>query len=121
MLERSLEEGVVRKTDSGNRGPYDFSRLSALPGQIHQSDQEDDEDTKDLRPTGFVTEDATYYEDEDDTNDDIVDLGFRMGKIRITERIGGLVRPKFSDEVSFRISRAACRQLTYLFSSWPST
>lgn len=121
MLERSLEEGVVRKTDSNNRGPYDFSRLSALPGQIHQSDQEEDEDTKDLRPTGFVTEDATYYEDEDDTNDDIVDLGFRMGKIRITERIGGLVRPKFSDEVSFRIPRTAYHQLTYLFSSWPST
>ncbi|XP_014554984.1 hypothetical protein COCVIDRAFT_103569 [Bipolaris victoriae FI3] len=110
MLERSLEEGVVRKTDSGNRGPYDFSRLSALPGQIHQSDQEDDEDTKDLRPTGFVTEDATYYEDEDDTNDDIVDLGFRMGKIRITERIGGLVRPKFSDELAQHIKEMPLRE-----------
>jgi hypothetical protein len=106
MLERSLEEGVACKTDSTSRGPYDFSRLSGLSGQSHQSDQEEDEDTKDLRPTGFVTEDATYYEAEEDTNDDIVDLGFRMGKIRITERIGGLVRPKFSDEVSFRPCRA---------------
>jgi hypothetical protein len=59
MLERSLEEGVARKTDSTSRGPYDFSRLSGLSGQSHQSDQEEDEDTKDLRPTGFVTEDAT--------------------------------------------------------------
>lgn len=96
MLERSLEEGIARKTDSNTRSPYIFSKLGALPGH---SDQEEDDETRDLRPSGFVTEDVTYYEPEDDTNDDLVDLGFRMGRIRITERIGGLVRPKFSDEV----------------------
>lgn len=119
MLERSLEEGITRKTESNTRSPYVFSKLTAIPGH---SDHEDDEETRDLRPTGLVTEDATYYEPEDDTNDDLVDLGFRMGKIRITERIGGLVRPKFSDEVPFPQApvQSACL-LTHPSSSWLST
>ncbi|KAL6149772.1 hypothetical protein ACJQWK_02781 [Exserohilum turcicum] len=100
MLERSLEEGVARKAQSSTTSPFELTGLSTLPGQNHQSDQEDDEEIKNLRPTGLVTEDAAYYEPEDDTNDDMVDLGFRMGKVRITERIGGLVRPRFSDELA---------------------
>ena len=48
-------------------------------------------------PVLFALEDAAYYEDEG--NDDIIDLGISMGKLRINERIGGFVRPKFSDEV----------------------
>ncbi|KNG47681.1 fungal specific transcription factor domain containing protein [Stemphylium lycopersici] len=106
LLERSLEEGVARKTESNARSPIDFSRLSVLPGQDQDqpSDQEDDEETKNLRPTYLVTEDAAYYEPEEDTNDDMVDLGFRMGKVRITERIGGLVRPRFSDELAETLS-----------------
>ena len=101
-LERSLEEDVARKTEANTRSSSDFSRVSALPGQEQSSDKEDDEETQNLRPTHLVTEDATYYEPDDDINlnEDIDDLGFRMGRIRITERIGGLVRPRFSDEVS---------------------
>jgi hypothetical protein len=102
-LERSLEEDVARKTEAYGTSTSSFSRLGVLPGQEQSSDQEDDEDTKDLRPTHLVTEDAAYYEPDDDVNDDMVDLGFRMGRVRITERIGGLVRPRFSDEVSLRI------------------
>lgn len=121
MLERSLEEGIARKTESNTRSPYIFSKLSNIPGHSQHSDHEDDEETKDLRPTGFITEDATYYEPEDDTNDDLVDLGFRMGKIRITERIGGLVRPKFSDEVTFPQAPArSAYLLTHSVSSWLS-
>lgn len=107
MLERSLEEGVARKAQSSTTSPFELSGLSTLPGQNQQSDQEDDEETKDLRPTGLDTEDAAYYEPEDDTSDDMVDLGFRMGKVRITERIGGLVRPRFSDEVSLQSAGSA--------------
>jgi hypothetical protein len=99
-LERSLEEDVARKAETNTRGTSDISRVSTLPGQEQSSDQEDDEDTKDLRPTYLVTEDAAYYEPDEDVNDDMVDLGFRMGRVRITERIGGLVRPRLSDEVS---------------------
>jgi hypothetical protein len=88
MLERSLEEDIARRS----------IQKAALPGQEESySDQDDDEEAKDFRPTYLVTEDAAYYEDD---NDDLVDLGIAMGKLRIAERIGGLVRPRLSDEVS---------------------
>jgi len=103
MLERSLEEDVARKTEPSTRNASECSRLSVLPGQEHLSDQEDEEDTRDLCPNSLVTEDAAYYEPEEDFNDDIVDLGFRIGRLRVTDRIGGLVRPKFSEEVSLRL------------------
>ena len=67
------------------------------------SEDEDDEDTKDLKSSEYIREDAAYYEDEEG-DDDIVDLGIALGKLRMTERIGGLVRPKFTDEVSLYVS-----------------
>jgi hypothetical protein len=101
ILERSLEEDVARISRSKSGEVFEFPRTSALPGQEQSySDQEDDEDTKDLNPTRLATEDAAYYDDDTNNDDDIVDLGIAMGKVRITERIGGLVRPRFSEEVS---------------------
>jgi hypothetical protein len=98
ILERSLEEDVARN-NYPKRDAFDIRRPSTLPGQEESySDQEDDEDTRGLNPTIYATEDASYY--DDDANDDVVDLGIAMGKVRITERIGGLVRPRFSEEVS---------------------
>jgi hypothetical protein len=100
MLERTLEEDVARrgssKTPSGS-GMYDTPTLPGLHDES-PSDQEDDEETKDLVSHPMATEDAAYYEDEG--NDDIIDLGIQMGKMRVTERIGGFVRPRFSEEVS---------------------
>jgi hypothetical protein len=100
-LERNLEKEVARITRAKHVIP---GMSSMLPGQEGSySDQEEDEDTKDLKPTHLVTEDAAYYEnDGNDNNDDIdamLDLGIRMGKVRLSERIGGIVRPRFSDEV----------------------
>ena len=43
-------------------------------------------------PTPLAWADAAYYEDADD--DDFMDLGVQVGKMRITERLGGYVRPK---------------------------
>ncbi|KAL7775356.1 hypothetical protein CFE70_009199 [Pyrenophora teres f. teres 0-1] len=100
MLEKSLEEDVALERKSSIRTTSEFSRLSVLPGQEQLSDQEDEEDTRDLRPTNLVSEDAAYCEPEEDFNDDMVDLGFRIGRLRITDRIGGLVRPRFSDEIA---------------------
>ena len=40
------------------------------------------------------------YEDDADGADDIIDLGIQVGKMRITERIGGLNRPRIAEEVS---------------------
>ena len=44
---------------------------------------------------------ANFREDENDGNDDddLLDLGIQLGKMRITERIGGFFRPKISQEV----------------------
>lgn len=63
------------------------------------SEEEEQEDIKDLKSSAYATFDSAYYEDEEG-DDDIVDLGIALGKVRITERIGGMVRPRFTDEVS---------------------
>lgn len=102
ILERSLEEDVARERRTKSATASENRRSSTLPGQDESySDQEDDEDTRNLNPTHLATEDAAYYDgDADNDDDDIVDLGIAMGKVRISERIGGLVRPRFSEEVN---------------------
>ncbi|KAL1594909.1 hypothetical protein SLS59_008459 [Nothophoma quercina] len=62
------------------------------------SEEEEQEDVKDLKSSAYATFDSAYYEDEEG-DDDIVDLGIALGKVRITERIGGMVRPRFTDEL----------------------
>jgi hypothetical protein len=112
VLERSLEEDVVRLSRSKISIDSDNRSHSVLPGQDEShSGQEDDEDTKDLKSNRFVSEDAAYYDDDVDRNDDMVDLGIAIGKVRITERIGGLVRPRFSDEVSVPLAHVCCQRL----------
>ncbi|KAL2018709.1 hypothetical protein VTK56DRAFT_483 [Thermocarpiscus australiensis] len=50
--------------------------------------------------TPMVSLDLTYedYAEEAGT-DDLIDLGIRVGKMRITERIGGLNRPRLAEEI----------------------
>jgi hypothetical protein len=99
MLERTLEEDVARRGSSKSAGSVLSGMGSpALPGQEGPYSEEEEDDAKDLEPNRLATEDSAYYEDEG--NDDLVDLGISMGKLRITERIGGFVRPRFSEEVS---------------------
>jgi hypothetical protein len=93
MLEKTLEDDVARR-----KTPKPLFEAPSLPGQeLAHSDEEDEEDAKDLEFIDIATEHATYYEDEG--NDDVVDLGIAMGKMRITERVGGLVRPRLSEEL----------------------
>jgi hypothetical protein len=120
-LERSLEEDVVRLSRCKSNVAFDDRSHSGLPGQDEShSGQEDDEDTRDLKSNRFVSEDAAYYEDDVDRNDDIVDLGIAMGKVRITERIGGLVRPRFSEEVSVSLATVSYRRLMYIVTACAS-
>jgi hypothetical protein len=100
MLERTLEQDISHK-DSIQRSSKSPPAYEApvLPGQdLDHSDQEDDDDLKDVGPSHFGVHDITYHEDQDN-DDDIVDLGISIGRLRITERIGGLVRPKYHEEV----------------------
>ena len=94
MLEKTLEDDVARR-----KTPKPLFEAPRLPGQeLAHSDEEDEEDARDLEFIDIATEHATYYEDEG--NDDMVDLGIAMGKMRITERVGGLVRPRLAEELN---------------------
>ena len=53
--------------------------------------------------------DASY---EDDANDDVLDLGVRIGKMRMTERLGGFFRPKMSEELDFTLKDQSMDQRT---------
>jgi hypothetical protein len=55
------------------------------------------EDEKDLEPTPLAVSDAAYG---DDADDDLWDLGIQLGRMRLTERIGGFVRPKIAEEMA---------------------
>jgi hypothetical protein len=64
--------------------------------------QDDDsiysDDEQYLEPTPLAVQDAAYAGDGDETTSD---LGFRFGRMRLGERIGGLYRPRIADEVEF--------------------
>jgi len=95
-LERLLERDVARSAAAASLAPH---ADRALP-----DDADDDlpgaEDEKDLEPTPLAVGDAVYDDDGDNADDDILDLGIQIGRMRITERIGGFFRPKISQEVS---------------------
>jgi hypothetical protein len=93
FLDRVLEQEVAKKKAKEN------NKAGLLPGQ-EESDEEQDlpipDDEKDLEPTPLAVMDAAY---EDDADDDLLDLGIKLGKLRMTERLGGFVRPKMAEEV----------------------
>lgn len=71
------------------------------------------EDERNLRPSPLAVMDAGY---DDDLEDDTLDLGVKFGKIRVTDRIGGYVRPRAADEVCIYL---AIFWLYFLFESPP--
>ncbi|KAI1382071.1 hypothetical protein F4677DRAFT_439875 [Hypoxylon crocopeplum] len=93
-LERELERDVAKSTTS----------KSALQQRILADDITDEYDEDhDLEATPLAALDMTY-EDDVDAPSDMIDLGIQIGKMRITERIGGLSRPRISEEISAGIS-----------------
>ncbi|XMA19432.1 hypothetical protein WAI453_012223 [Rhynchosporium graminicola] len=93
-LERLLERDVAR--NSGQNSTSSPSQERALPDDA-DDDLPGNEDEEDLEPTPLAVVDATYEVDGED--DDLLDLGIQLGKMRITERIGGFFRPKIAEEV----------------------
>jgi hypothetical protein len=94
-LERLLERDVARSaaqasTSSNTDGVLPDDADDDLPGA---------EDEKDLEPTPLAAVDAVYDDDADAVGDDLLDLGIQIGRMRITERIGGFFRPRISQEV----------------------
>jgi Fungal Zn(2)-Cys(6) binuclear cluster domain len=98
-LERSLEQDVAEKQQAQSTEElkeYSPSLFSdATEPESSQLPIPDDE--KDLEPSRMAVQDAAY---EDEADDDVYDLGFRLGKLTVTERIGGFFRPRIADEVS---------------------
>ncbi|KAK1726747.1 fungal-specific transcription factor domain-containing protein [Colletotrichum acutatum] len=91
-LERQLERDVAKTS------------RAAQQQAILADDVEDDfAEERDLEPTDMTALDVTYEEDADGT-DDLIDLGVQVGRMRITERIGGLSRPRIAEEISAGIS-----------------
>lgn len=99
-LERTLEEDVAKRKSASSsfahkEGGLLFASLES--GDSSDEGDQDAEDERDLEPTPLAVEDAAYYEDADD--DVFMDVGIKIGKMRLTERMGGFVRPKIHQEV----------------------
>jgi len=92
-LERLLERDVAKNAAAA---PLSSGQDRALPGE-EDDDLPPNDDERDLEPTPLAVVDAAY--DEYGEDDDLLDLGIQLGKMRITERIGGFFRPKISQEV----------------------
>ncbi|KAI9666661.1 MAG: hypothetical protein M1821_004597 [Bathelium mastoideum] len=88
-LEKTLEEDVARNRREAAGLDASFTAEGVPP--------EDDRELKELEPTPLSTADTVY---EGDADDDLLDLGVQVGKLRITERIGGFARPKFGEELT---------------------
>lgn len=93
-LEESLGRDVIRRATRGD----ERQRGESQSDEDDEEDQQEAEDEKDLEPTPLAVFDQLY---DDDADDELMDLGIAMGKLRVSERIGGLVRPKLADEVCF--------------------
>jgi hypothetical protein len=84
-LERVLEQDVARREAKSTSSIGDRSqrRTSAdLPGGEESSSDNEaavPEDEKGLEPTPLAVIDGAY---EDDANDDVLDLGIKVGKMR---------------------------------------
>lgn len=88
-LEKTLERDVARRPIKDSPKSRDIVPLPGLGDEDSTDECTAPEDEQDLEPTPLATEDAAYYEDADG---DLMDLGIAFGKVRLTERIGGLVR-----------------------------
>lgn len=97
-LELELETNVARPSGGAGSGTGEETPSALGRRASHWQDDETD-----LAPSSFVSVDAVYEDDADD--DDRLDLGYKIGRMRITDRIGGLSRPKVADELEAALSR----------------
>ena len=89
----SLEQTFGR--DVGRRKSSDLPVIY-IKEEEAEYDYSDLEDEKDLEPTPLAVLDQVY---EDDADDELMDLGVQLGKMRIADRIGGFARPTMAEEV----------------------
>ncbi|EED23445.1 conserved hypothetical protein [Talaromyces stipitatus ATCC 10500] len=94
-LERSLEREVSQTshTTEGDLLAGSRSLGSESPAPVP-------EDEYSLQPTRLAQMDAMY---EDEADDVMVDLGIQVGNMRVTDRLGGFVRPRLAEEIAAAI------------------
>ena len=90
-LERSLERDVARFGPSRTAGHQGFV--------VDEVEYETFEDLDPWPPNGVST-DVAYDDDNTEGSEDILDSGVQIGRMRITDRVGGLIRPRLCEEVS---------------------
>lgn len=117
-LEKNLEREIANKAGKAHIGGANVTKTTAAaePSHTHvEADDEDDlaEDEEGLEPTPLAALDNVY---EDNVDDELMDLGVQMGKMRISERIGGWIRPKLVDELNDTL-----KDVTGGKSRWSST
>lgn len=93
LLERDVAKNAVVKERERERG--------AETGDGDGDEDDDGDEREFLEPTPLAVVDAAYMDEGED--DELLDLGIQMGRMRITERIGGFFRPKISQEVCFSV------------------
>jgi hypothetical protein len=81
-LERVLEQDVARRA------------TAAAGAEVPMP-----EDEKDLEPSPLATVDA-FFDDDVGNESELFDLGIALGRLRLTDRLGGYFRPQLADEVS---------------------
>lgn len=100
-LEKTLEQEVAGRTTKQHMGGANVTQSPRDPASIHiEGDDEEEagaEDEEGLEPTPLAALDNVY---EDNADDELMDLGVQMGKMRISERIGGWIRPKLVEELT---------------------
>lgn len=87
ILEREVANQQTKARDHGANG----IKLSMVSVTHPESEEENDagaQDEEGLEPTALAALDIVY---EDNPDDELIDLGVQMGKMRITERVGGWV------------------------------
>lgn len=93
LIEKELEAGADNIDDTR----WVISAQNTKPIKNEQGLVEGDARDAILEPTPLAVDAIAYEDDEDDP---LEDLGVQLGRMRVTERIGGSVRPMFSFEVS---------------------
>jgi len=92
LIEKELEAGLENSEDSR----WILSAHSAQPTKMTTQADTANLGSDLLEPTPLAVDAVAYEGDEDD---DTEDLGIQLGRMRLTERIGGSIRPMFSMEV----------------------
>jgi hypothetical protein len=106
----SLDQVLVGTSSKETAQRKQYKRDQLLQNSktpIAAVEDELDDDSRDsdgedfLEPTPLAIPDAAYVGDD---RDELDDLGFSFGRMRLGERVGGLFRPRIADEVRVDIA-----------------